>query len=762
MIDNNYFLTAVTALTLCAASIARASEDSWAFVPDEENAAGEKLLDLRELNERQSGRSGFVHLSVDGNSFVRGNGRPIRFWAIGSDVYRKPAVDSRNPLPEAEFNQMWQHRIDRHCRFLARLGVNMVRLHAGVADTHEGAAITDVDRDQIEGIFRFIKGAKENGIYLTISPYYANHETPKSWQLAGYDQKQRPWGAIFIDPRMQEGYRAWTRALYATRNPHTGLAIKDDPTVAILQIHNEDSLFFWTAQSLPQPQQQRLAAEFGGWLTKKYGSLEKAVAAWDGKQEKGDDLAKGSVTLYGTWNLTQDWQGGTAQRVRDQTEFLALYQRDFYARTGRYLSEELGCRQLLNATNWRTANDARLKEIERWTYAALDIDAENEYYGSDYQHVGDNNGYRIDPGHRLVNESCLHKPLELTTNFKSQVGHPFIVTETSWKHPNLYQAEGPFLISAYQSLGGVDAVYWFSADDVTWQNDPRRLFWKVGDSYALTKWSCSTPLLMGMFPAAAIVYRNGYLKEGEPVVREVRTLDSLFRREPPQIDDNEIYGVSRETDECRQMRRADGRISRAAFLVGPVQMELGGEQASHVSDFSRLLDPQRGVIRGNTGQLEWNYRNGTCMMNAPQAQGVTGFLKSAGGKFEFSDVTIQSDDDYAAISVVSLDNRPLGESHRILIQVGTTARLTDWQTQPVEFDFQKTKIQGEEITNTGKPPWQIANTKATITVRNPFVRRASKVTLAGRDGGEIRIEHDTASCTVRLPSDAMYVVLGND
>jgi hypothetical protein len=62
------------------------------------------------------------------------------------------------------------------------------------------------------------------------------------------------------------------------------------------------------------------------------------------------------------------------------------------------------------------ANDVRLKALERRTYRAMAFDAESGYYGSDYQHNGENNGYRIDPGHFLANESSLQKPLELTTN----------------------------------------------------------------------------------------------------------------------------------------------------------------------------------------------------------------------------------------------------------------------------------------------------------------------------------------------------------
>ncbi len=748
---------------LFAAVPLRAEEDakSWAFTPRQDRFTDDALLDLRWLNEPQSGVHGFVRLSGDGNEFVGGDGEPIRFWAVGSEMYKPPAR-SKSESEEAfeKRHTHWQQDVKRHCRFLAKLGVNMVRLHTTVADTREGASIEDVDEETLDGVFRFIAAAKENGIYVTISPYYPNHNTPKSWKLEGYGPQDKPWGAIFIDPRLQAAYKSWTRELYTRKNPYTKLPIKDDPTVAILQILNEDSMFFWTMQRLPDPQAKRLGKQFAAWLTDKYGSLAKAQAAWEGQKQKEDDAAAGYVHLLSTWHMTQDWDGGLAVRVSDQTEFLARHQREFYREMGRYLREDLGCRQLLNATNWRTANDLKLKEIERWTYRALDIDAENEYYGSDYQHRGDNDGYRIDPGHLLVNESCLHKPLELTVNFKQQAGHPFIVTETSWKHPNLYQSEGPFLISAYQSLGGVDVVYWFTATTPTWNLDPRRLFWPVGDSHALGKWSCSTPMLMGMFPANALTYRRGYLKAGETIVHEERNLPSLWKRRPPRIDDNEIYGVSRETQECKTAVREDGRISRAAFLVGRVQTRLDGDpEKTNVADFSRYLDGDKRLIRSNSGQLVWDYGQGLCRVDAPKAQGVTGFLKRAGGKFELTDVTITSENEYATISVVSLDDQPLAKSAKILVQVGTKARLTGWTTEDATFDFQNQKIKGERIINTGRPPWRIAETKANVRVKNPHLSKATLLDVGGYKMAEASVQRDDRGLSVELPADTMYFVL---
>lgn len=736
------YLLIVSCTVVCLGRALWAAEP-WSFEPQEDRFTDDAVLDLRFLNETRSGETGFVRLSADGDDFVRGDGQPLRFWAVGSDLYRG--------RPE---------EMDQHCRFLAKMGVNLVRLHATVAATQKGAEITDVNEAEIAGIHRFIQAAKEQGIYVLISPYYGHHETPASWKLEGYTGQQ-PWGAIFVDPRMQQAYKAWTRALYTRVNPHTGLAIKDDPTVALLQVHNEDSMLFWTFARLPDVQKVRLGKLFGDWLVKKHGSLAAAHKAWDGHRDQGDQTDAGQVAILDSWHLTQDWPGGQGTRVRDQLQFMGEHQRNIYVEMGRYLREELGCRQLLNATNWRTANDLKLKEVERWTYAALDWDAENEYYGSDYQHVGENNGYRIDPGHYLVSESCLHKPLELTANFKLQAGHPFIATETSWKHPNLYQSEGPWLIAAYQSLNGLDGVCWFSCDAPTWHLDPRRMFWPVGESYALTKWSCSTPMLMGMFPANSLLYRRGYLKAGATVVHEERPLESLWQREPPVIDDNEIYGANTKSlAELGSPRREDGRVSRAAFLVGRVELKLGGDpQQTRVSDLSPYLDGSQQTIRSSTGELRWNYGAGVCRMDAPCAQGVVGFLQQGGGRYELGSVTIDSGNEYAAVSVVSLDGEPLASSRRVLVQVGTTARLDGWRTEPAEFDFQKIKIVGERIVNTGSPPWKIAATDVRLTIANPGLSHGRLLDASGYERGKIALDRQASGVQVKLPADAMYAVL---
>jgi hypothetical protein len=57
------------------------------------------------------------------------------------------------------------------------------------------------------------------------------------------------------------------------------------------------------------------------------------------------------VAIYNVWHMTQNWKGGVAKRVSDETEFYARTQYDFYKQIGDFYRNTLGCKQLLNASN---------------------------------------------------------------------------------------------------------------------------------------------------------------------------------------------------------------------------------------------------------------------------------------------------------------------------------------------------------------------------------------------------------------------------
>ena len=100
---------------------ATASSGAWTFKTPESQNQGKALLNLRSLNEKVAGEHGFIRVSKSGYGFVRGDGKPIRFWGVTSfagDLKGFKATENA-------------------ARFLARYGVNMVRFHGESDSTNQ-------------------------------------------------------------------------------------------------------------------------------------------------------------------------------------------------------------------------------------------------------------------------------------------------------------------------------------------------------------------------------------------------------------------------------------------------------------------------------------------------------------------------------------------------------------------------------------------------------------------------------------------------
>ena len=706
---------------------------------------GKARLDLRPFNEKVAGESGFVRLSPDGNSFVLGSGAPARFWAINSEVFRQDPAS-----------------IDKNVRFLARMGVNMVRLHAQI--TPKGAArATDVDEKEIDGIWRYVAAAKQQGIYLTISPYWAHNNDAARWGIDGYGAGEL-YGLLFFDETLQAAYKAWTKALLSRPNPYTKIPLSQDPAVAILQIQNEDSLLFWTSERIKPAERAKLTAKFTAWAVAKYQTIEGALQAWDNFGLPGDNVAGGSLAMTDLWQLTQRQPGGNGRRVGDQLAFMAESQRTFYNEMASYFRNELGCQALINASNWRTADETRLDDAERWSNAGLDVIAANRYFNGGV-HLGPNNGWRIDPGDKFSQKSGLMDPRGLPFNLKQVAGHPTIITESSWVAPLAFAAEGPFLAAVYPSLTGVDAFFWFNDSEPEYNLSPSLSFAKVNGQEALGKWSVMTPTTLGGFPAASILFRGGYLKQGAPVVHEERSLAAIWNREDPLIAEGPAFDPNRDPgitpNGAGRPANLKG-VDPLAFLVGPVEAKYDGNPAlTRVApDLASFIDPARKVVRSNTGEITLDYGRGLCTIDAPKAQGACGFLAQAGA-IRFQDLAINSANPYAAVLVVSFDGEPLASSHRVLVQVTTAARPTGWATAPAEFSEApgQPKLRGFEVTRTGTGPWQVADTEVGLALKNPNLTKATRLDPTGFAAEDVPVTRTRTGLTLTLPPETMYLIL---
>jgi hypothetical protein len=706
-----------------------ADEGMWAFEPEFDAFSDKSMLDLTYLNTPIKNSDPFISIDKNGD-FVNGT-KPIRFWSL--NAYAQGKIDLEG--------------LTRHGHWLAKRGINMVRWHGHVAtDTiKEDTKLEDVNKQALDDSFKLVAAMKANGIYTCLSPYWGSHTDNKpSWGLDHIDNKNLS-AVVFWDPKVQNAYKGWLKELYTTKNPYTGIALKDDPAVAIIQFQNEDSMLFYTMQTVKGQVREDLKKLFGKFVEKKYGSLDAAYKAWNGKNLPADDVTSGKLDLVLVWELTQQRNDpGFEQRKSDQLEFYTKLMYDFNKNMSDYLRNELGCKQIINAGNWRTADDVTMLDSERYSYDANEVIGCNKYKST--THDGPKSGYLIMPGDTYANSSVLLNPSALPVALKQVKGKAMIVPESTWVPPEKYQSEGALLTAAYSSLNGVDSLFWFAHGKEEWDS-------------TFGKWSVGNPMLLGQFPAAALMFRQGYVERGKPVVIEHRTFDSMWKRENPLISESQSYDPNRD-DMDNSGANDNTLVTPLAFLVGPVEVVYGGNQTDNfVADLAKYINSSAQTVESVTGQLKLNYGKGVFTLNAPKAQGASGWLAKE-GLIKLSDVMIKSDNEYSTITVVSMDGAPINSSKKILVQVGTYCRPYEFSETPTTIQRKgKPSIKGFKIISTGQSIWNVEKTKAMISINNAYVSKAYALDANGMAVKELEVRNSGDKVIITLPEDALYIVL---
>ena len=110
--------------------------------------------------------------------------------------------------------------------------------------------------------------------------------------------------------------------------------------------------------------------------------------------------------------------------------------------------------------------------------------------------------------------------------------------------------------------------------------------------------------------------------------------------------------------------------------------------------------------------------------------------------------------------LVSLDDRPLSDSRRILVQVGTTARPSGWHTEPAAVKPSKWKnsVPGEHILEVGHGPWLVEATQVSVSVASPHLTHANLLDPGGAVRA-VRCERNQERCRLTLFPDTMHAVL---
>jgi len=700
-----------------------AGEGYWPFEPGIDTFDGSGF-DLRDLNEERAGIDGYVERK--GKEIVLGNGEPVRFWGVncGGGVL--------------ELSQPSQQYLARR---LSKLGVNLVRIHTPYF-IQELDDLTTLDTVKVERLHYFVNLLAEQGIYTSLSFYFPLWLSMRDAHgFKGYrDQDNKhPFALLFFDEDFQEIFRTWLEKLLEPVSAFSGMSLGKDPAVAMIELVNEDSYFFWTfnANSIPEVQLAKLEEAFGDYLKDKYRSIDKASAAWGWDKQTRDNPRDGRMQLLDAWHMTRDGANQSPakkKRMSDQLAFLHHSQTTFYEDTIEWLRKKQKIKSMVSCGNWHTADPALMQPIEFSTYLPGDIIDSHGYFGG--PHNGEAASYSVAPGQSYASRSAMVQPHRSPVFVVGVEDYPRMVSEIGWPNPNRFRAEWPFLQATYGALHGVDAFLSFAISTAHWDTAP-------------AKFALNDPILLGQFPALALAYRMGYITEAKPVVQETLVLDELFDYQPSQAVAAQNLDALRGGDGDS---KSSGGIDPRAFMVGPVVQGFGKKSELKVEKLDKYIDDRKGVVESATKELTWLSEHNTVVVNAPSIQGACGFLARA-GEIKCDQLELECESDYASICVVALDGEEIKNSARMLVQMATESQHFGWEES------------GEGvIESVGGYPFGVLELDAKI-----------KLTLAGKDdyrvvvldgvGNELH-ELDPELWTARgarleitLPKDALYLLI---
>ncbi len=683
------------------------SQPGWFAFQPAADPFGFSPLDLRYLNEREAGEKGFIRVS--GEDFVHEKtGEPVRFWAV--NVGMGFVASARSEL-------------DVFARAMAKRGVNLVRVH-GPIYASSGTDFGRVDTNRIAQLQYFVKALKREGIYTSLSIYFPLWVQlgPDNTAFPGYRTGQNPFALLYFNPAFQQLYRDWWRQLLTAPNPHTGLALKDDPAVAFAEMVNEDSTLFWTFNpdagntgNIPDPQRATLEQQFGDWLLARYPGLTLAQirsTRWANLSSAQDDFANGRVGFRGLWNVAND----RTRRDQDTARFLTELMLEFHRTTYAFLKQDLGYRGLVYASNWKTASAQYLDPLDKYANAVADFLDRHGYFGG--RHEGPNASWNIEVN-QTYDDRCALK-FRSADGTADDFGNPLwdliyqhqpsTITEVNWPLPNRYRADMVLLGAAYGALQGSDAIFWFAAGSPSWEGLPG-------------KFSVQTPVVQGQFPAAALIDRQGLVRTAPRVVDLELAVNDLYALKGTPLPAPQNFDLLRGNDVPPGGTLTNiSAIDSLAFLVGRVGVDwvTNGAPQSRILDLSPFIDRAGKKVRSQTGELEWDWGLGKLTINAPAAQGVTGFL-SLMGRVELDGCSIESALEYGSVLLVALDGRPIASSAKLLLQVASEEQPYQWATTPASGL--------RTITNRGTVPLMVRNFAGTVRLKRPDAAAMTVVPL---------------------------------
>lgn len=580
-------------------------------------------LDVSRLLDAPAGKHGV--LGKRGEDFVFADGRPARFWGVN-------IVASANFPSHEEAEQLAQ--------LLASLGVNMTRHHhidaAWSTPNVFGnqASTRALDPAALERFDYFVAALQKRGIYQ----YFDLLVHRKVSEQDGVPDAAKLTAGLKVEgefqPQLIELQEQFIDAFMGHVNPYTKQSYAKSPAIALVDVINEDSLFWLRKEGefavKSDASRRELGRQFSAWLAKSVpggrAALERRWADASGKQGllPSEDPERGSVEVVLAFERDVYERLGAA-RLADTLRFLYDTQTAYYRRIQTRL-RQLGFRGLVTGSNHWTEHP-----LDLLANSQLDFIDRHAYFSHPEGGWGYSTKVRYNPTSMLKDPylgiigSLVHRRVK---------GLPFATSEWQTSAPNDYRAEGVLLMGAYASFQGMSPLEFSFSHDVRKRPDA---ITELSNNFDIIE----QPTMLALWPAVSLLFHRGDVKPA--------TLSAYV-----QVDPQRVFVPEASLPAPAKL----GLIARTGVDFGS-----GAPEPS----FEKLVSAHThgDVVVSSTGELRHDAAAGRFEVDTPRTQGFAGFRPAQ--PVTLANVRIDCESPFAVVVATALDDAPLDSAKRVLV-----------------------------------------------------------------------------------------------
>ena len=517
----------------------------------------------------------------------------------------------------------------------------------------------------------------KNGLYLHITIFAYNHfmkDQNKQMKQCGENKLLMYLG----DPQLRKQWQFGAETLMNHVNPYTGVAWKNDPTIAVVEFFNEQEFAFdRRIKQKSSKTVEKFNVRFRDWLKAKYHTPEALAKAWNDPKILSFDAV--SIPDKGI---------SSSESKAKMDDFIQLCN-ELSSECSRWCESTLrktgytGLTGQFNLPLWFGDNVARFETSQ--------VALRNNYF---HYPTGPNiKGFGTD-GSRCVQNSSVGEAGSYwrQSNATRFADRPFIMTEFNHPYWNPYQHECGLLFSAYSALQGFDGL-------VSHFRGPADLL-KANNHLTPYRIDVNPIARANEFISACLYLRGDVKPSPHRIQLDIpRTFSSLGAISASQDKIGLMSGFTisfpwtKPPQGLAVLGKADLSITPSGAAIVKT-----GDWSSEVIDqgngkFSldrftammkekgilpktNLSDPDRGIFQSDTGEITMRSQENLLKVVTPRSEAVTleGGKTEPVGKLKIIRTSVP-----ACVAVCAMDGRNLTDSKRIVLVYSTEAASTDFE-----------------------------------------------------------------------------------